>query len=565
MPTYPSPSNPRVLRLPALLALAVILQTIFSPPPARAQEAPTSPTQKSPDSSATQSQAEAGTTQGPPGNPTTLKVRVNVVTVPVVVRDSSGHAIGNLQKENFEIFDNRKPQEITQFTIEGGDHADRNSSQSPGAQSVKKNVIPDRFTALLFDDVHANFGNLPQLQAAGSRFVAKGLSREERLGIFTTSGKVTVDFTDDRVALQAGLGKVRPNPLPGSRGNSCPTLTHYSANLIVNRHDSATTQAAIGEVSGECGVKDPKLAAEMVKAAAERILTLGDTETNLALKALSDVVSRLSTLPGQRTIAIASPSFLVSDSEHRENKIIDHAVRSHVIISTLDTRGVYTEENQIADENVLSEFADGTGGNFFHNNNDLDEGLHRVASPPEFIYQLGFYPKDLQEDGKYHHLKVKIVGIDKLSVSAREGYFASTAMADSKQAENSAITEALYSQTEIRDLPIRIQTQFVRDDKPIAKLSVRTFVDLQDLPHRQTDGKNTNELRMVAAIFDHNGKYIGAIDRKVAVQWSDDRAGTQTAAIFSFLLDFGAYRVRLVARDAESKRLFAQASVIQIP
>jgi hypothetical protein len=37
---------------------------------------------------------------------------VNVVSVPVVVRDSSGHAVGNLQKENFEIFDNRKPQEM---------------------------------------------------------------------------------------------------------------------------------------------------------------------------------------------------------------------------------------------------------------------------------------------------------------------------------------------------------------------------------------------------------------------------------------------------------------------
>src|ERR1700730_664953 len=337
MQIYFSPSNARVLLVP-LLALAVIRQMIFFPPPTPAQDAPASRTKKSPDSSSTQLQAAEDSDRRQQGSPTTLKVRVNVVTVPVVVRDSSGHAVGNLQKENFEIFDNRKPQEIAQFTIEKTDHTDRDSSQSPATQNVKKIVIPARFTALLFDDVHANFGNLPQLQAAGSHFVSKGLSRDERLGIFTTSGKVTVDFTDDRAALQAGLRKLQPNPLPGSRGNTCPTLTHFSANQIVNRHDSRTTQAAIGEVSGECGVKDPKLAAEMVKAAAEQILTLGDMATNLALKALSDVVSRLSTLPGQRAVVLASPSFLVSDSEHHEYEVIDRAVRSHVIISTLDTR-----------------------------------------------------------------------------------------------------------------------------------------------------------------------------------------------------------------------------------
>jgi VWFA-related protein len=554
MQVHFSPSNARSARALVLLTLAVFLQLIFCPLRAKAQ-APSS----------SQSHPANDSDQQPQESPTTLKVRVNVVVVPVVVRDSSGNAVGNLQRENFQIFDNRQREEITQFTLEKSGPTHNDSSQSPTAWSAKKFVMPDRFTALLFDDVHANFGNLPQLQAAGSRFIANGLSRMERLGIFTTSGKVAVDFTDDRAKLQAALHKLQPNPLPGSKGNSCPTLTHYDANQIVNRHDSRTTQAAIGEVSGECGVKDPKVAAEMVKAAAEQMLTLGDMETNLALKALSDVINRLSTLPGQRTIVLASPSFLVSDSEHREYQVIDRAVRSHVIISTLDTRGVYTEENEIADENVLSEFADGTGGNVFHNNNDLDEGLRRVASPPEFVYQLGFSPKDLQEDGKYHHLKVKIVGADKLSVSAREGYFAPTPMADSKQAENNAITEALYSQTEIHDLPIRIQTQFVRDDKPIAKLSVLTFVDLRDLPHRQADGKNTNELRMVAAIFDRNGKYIGAIDRKVAVQWSDDKAGTHTAATFSFLLDSGGNLVKLVARDAESQHLFAQAFVIQIP
>ena len=47
------------------------------------------------------------------------------------------------------------------------------------------------------------------------------------------------------------------------------------------------------------------------------------------------------------------------------------------------------------------------------------EGLRRVASPPEFVYQLGFYPKDLQEDGKYHHLKRETLQASTSSRSAR--------------------------------------------------------------------------------------------------------------------------------------------------
>jgi hypothetical protein len=227
---------------------------------------------------------------------------------------------------------------------------------------------------------------------------------------------------------------------------------------------------------------------------------------------------------------------------------------------------VLTDENdQIADSNVLAEFTDGTGGTFFHNNNDLTEGLRRIALPPEFVYQLGFSPQDLRENGKYHQLTVKIVGVDKLSVSARRGYFAPNHLANPKQIETTELDDGLYSQAEIHDLPIQIQTQTVRGDKPTAKLNVLTLVDLDALPHHQTDGKNINELRIVAAVFDRNGKYLGAINRKVAVHWSDDHAGTQTATTFSFLLDPGPYLVRMVVRDSESQRLSAQAAVVEIP
>ncbi len=109
-----------------LLPSAVILLLIFIPAPTTAQDA----APKSRDSDSSQSHAVDDNNQRPHENPATLKVIVNVVIMPVVVRDSSGHAVGNLQKENFQIFDNRKAEEITQFTLEQGDHTERDSSQS---------------------------------------------------------------------------------------------------------------------------------------------------------------------------------------------------------------------------------------------------------------------------------------------------------------------------------------------------------------------------------------------------------------------------------------------------
>jgi VWFA-related protein len=538
--------------------LALMAYALSCSPAAKAQDPPAAP--------APESHQQQTANQKPPANSgTTLRLKVNLVPVPVVVRDSAGHAVGNLQKENFQLFDNRKQQQITQFTLE--------KSEAPGADSAAivptgtatHFVIPRTFTALLFDDVHSNFENLPQLQAAALRFMSIALARTERLGIFTTSGKVILDFTDDRTKLEAAIRHLRPNPLPGTLPSSCPSMTYYAANQIVNRHDMAAREEALSEVYA-CGVKDPRVAEQVVTQASERVLSMGDMQTDLVLKTLSDVVNRLSSLPGQRTIILASPSFLVSDREHREYQVMDRAVRAHIVISTLDTRGVYTDENsQVADDNVLSEFADGTGGTFFHNNNDLTEGLRRIASPPEFIYQLGFSPEDLKENGKYHQLSVKIVGAKNLSVSSRRGYFAPDHRPGSKQVGDAELDDALYSQAEIHDLPIQIQTQTIRGDKPTAKLNVLTLVDLDALPHRQANGKNTNELRIVAAVFDRNGKYLGAINRKVAVHWSDDDAGIQTATTFSFLLDPGPYLVRMVVRDSESQRLSAQAAIVEIP
>src|ERR1700744_5788611 len=47
-----------------------------------------------------------------------IKVHVNSVLVPVVVRDSHGRAISDLKQSDFQLFDKSRPLTITSFTVE---------------------------------------------------------------------------------------------------------------------------------------------------------------------------------------------------------------------------------------------------------------------------------------------------------------------------------------------------------------------------------------------------------------------------------------------------------------
>ena len=50
--------------------------------------------------------------------PALFKARVNLVIVPVVVRDRQGKAVGSFKQEDFQLFDKGKPQFIARFSVE---------------------------------------------------------------------------------------------------------------------------------------------------------------------------------------------------------------------------------------------------------------------------------------------------------------------------------------------------------------------------------------------------------------------------------------------------------------
>jgi len=591
--TMPAPGIPAALRRVrtacwfAFVFLAVSAAQQAPPPPAAA---PAAPPPANPNAPETTTREE----------PATFKAHVNLVMVPVVVRDKQGHAVGGLQQEDFLLFDKGKPQVISRFSVEKSGAKviattevaapkDRNSDTSLPADA------PDRFVAYLFDDIHLVPGDLIRVRQSAARHMGT-LGPTDRAGIFTTSGQTQLEFTDDRDKLNETLGRLMPRPIGGRGVSQCPDISYYLADLIVNKNDSQALSVATQETM-ICAAMDPTMlssAQQMARGAAQRELSVGDQETRISLVVIKDLIRRMSAMPGQRTIILASPGFITNyDVVQEKTDIMDRAIRSNVIISAVDARGLYTDpefdasrpsqasvyvgrmkgmydrDAARAQADVLAELSMGTGGSFVENNNDLDAGFKQVAAPPEYVYILGFSPQNLKLDGSFHALKVTLKEPGGLASQARRGYYAPRRLTDAEETAKAELQEAVFSREELHELPVDLHTQFFKASDAKASVTLVTHVDLKHLKLRKVEGRNHNILTIVSAFFDRNGNYVTGNQKTVELRLRDDTVEKRLEAGFSVRSSFdvkpGAYVIRQVVRDAEGQMMSAANGAVEIP
>jgi VWFA-related protein len=557
--------------------------------------------------------------------PITFSSRVNLISVPVVVRDKEGRAVGDLRKEDFQIFDKGKLQVITKFSIE------KSSSSveiEPGAPNVPHEktpapipsqlVLPERYVAYLVDDVHLDPGDLLNTRAAMHRHLDEAVDPASRAAIFTTSGLVLSDFTPDREKLHNAVNRIQPYTSGISRQQGCPYISHYVADLLVNKllyldghlftdeqllqliangSADSTLVVAYGEAracvcsgNSNCTVQ----AMTQLRSATRLALTYGDHETSLGLEALRDVIRKLSVMPGNRNLVLVSPGFLLTiDHRTEEYDLLEHAIRANVVVNTIDMQGLFTtvpradagqqyhsssamnilgQADQAAAteaSNILGELADGTGGTFFHNDNDLKRGLNVLAARPEYVYVLGFSPQNLKFDGAYHGLKVTVKNSTNLTIQARRGYWAPRHAVDSAEAAREEIQETVFSRDEVQDFPLDVQTEFFKSGDEKFELTVTAQLDAKTLRFNKAQDRNDDTLTIVAGLFDPNGNYVAGVEKVVELHLRDQTLEAfQNAGINvkeTFNVAPGRYLVRVVVRDSGGKTITARNGGVEIP
>jgi VWFA-related protein len=524
----------------------------------------------------------------------TFKSTVNLVLVPVVVRDAQGRYVSNLGRDDFELFDNGKPQIISRFVVEGsaGRQIPQAAALASDAQPAAE-AVPENFIAYLFDDIHLSPSDLIYARDAAERHFATSLTPAVRAAVYSTSGRTGLDFTADRGLLHKALSAVQALPSTSLASTDCPPMSYYVADLIENKHNEFALAAAVADT--RVCLNTPMTTEEaqaVARNAARRALVLGDQETRVSLGALRNVVRKMSTMPGRRTIVLVSPGFLtVTEALSDVTEAIERAIRTNVLVSALDARGLYTAAPDItqrtysvqavaarlaydrasasAQADVMAELAYGTGGTFVQNTNDLDEGFRRASAVPDLVYVLGFSPQNLKLDGSYHKLRVTVKSAGRTTLQVRRGYYAPRYGTDPAQMVKQEIEEMFFSRDERSDFPIELNTQFFKTGEEDATLAVLAHLDLKQFPFRKAQERNLEDLTVVSGLFDENGNYRLGTQKVLELRLRDETLEKLVTSGITVRTDFsvkpGRYMIRLVVRDSEGQMLSARNAVIEIP
>lgn len=570
--------------------------------------APAAATKNTSDEAAAKTSSETKAELSSRDTAPTFKLRVNLVQVRVVVRDGKGNLIPDLKKEDFLLYDQGKLQTISTFDVETAKTRQERAAAAAKTQQQAlsgegseedKEGLPERFVALVFDDIHLNLTDAVAVRASAQALI-DALSPSDRMAIYGTSGELNRDFTGDKAALTQTLLQVIPRPKMGkaNAGTNCPDVNHYMADQYVNK-SNAQILGVVTQETLDCQFQGnlQMISAATLEAqlALRQELVAGDTDNSYTYRVLEDVMRRMTAMPGERILVLASPGFLLTTQHLDEMDIVDRANRASIVINTVDARGLYAPDvggdislpssdtvltagyknlyrtsEQTEDAYVLMDFANGTGGTFFQNSNDLAGGLKRAGASPEISYMLGFSPLNPKMDGRFHSIKVTMANKQqKYDLQARRGYYAPKKAEDPQEQAKQEIAEAVFSQEEIHELPLDLQTQYFKSTDTEARLSVVSRIDVKGVHFRKVEGRHFDSLTIATAIFDENGNYVTGGEKLLEMRLLDktyDRL-SQTGLTMksSFDIKPGKYMVRQVIRDSEGARMAARNGAVVIP
>lgn len=508
---------------------------------------------------------------------------ITIVNVDVSVRDKNGPVLG-LTKDDFLVFQDGKPQDITNFAVYTRKVERREPAPTPTPTPAPTAVptptaAPEeappkrepRFLTLYVDNENIHPINRNRVITRLVEFVNENLHAPDQVMVasFQKSLKILQPFTSDPQEVADALRGLRK--YTGGRSDMMSTRKDIEDFIHQNANNRDTLERAMGRARAF---------------AREQRNTL-----IFSVRALQDIMTMMAGLPGKKAIIYVSDGLPMSPglelfyeiqesyretgavSQSREfdatemfRSLVNTAAAANITLYTVDARGLESElgieaENRaprstlaasIARSNYqdsLVYMAEQTGGIAIVNTNDVGPGLEKIATDFETYYSLGYRLIPTGED-RIHRIEVKVKNHPEYQLSYRRTFIEKslpTRIADR------VITGLAF---DLDDNPLDIE---LRTGEPAPAsdrywtLPVEIRVPIRKLALVPSGDDFVGSMMVYYAARDDEGKQSDLQRRqhdvripKAEYEAAQDKYFTVTA---SLLLEPGTYRISVGVRD----------------
>ena len=452
------------MRIPAPLAVSLLMVLLGSAPFARQAQQPAQPAQpQTPPGTAApppQTQQPERSQQGP------IRTGINFVRVDAIVTDSKGNPVLDLKPEEFSLSEDNKPQKIEQFSVVKIDADTQIAAGTPTAirslsDEEREASRPDvRLFVLLLDDYHVKRGNDLAVRKPLVDFIQNQLSPLDMVALMYPLTPVTeLHFSRDRGSLISAVEHFLGRKFDYEPRNMFEEkYAYYPAATVEKIRNDVTMGALKGAAVKLGGLREGR----------KSIIFVSEGFTSTLPPQMNDPVAAVPRIgnPNRNNPAATTSDtvdfFNQVDMLGDMREVFDTANRQNTSIYSVDPRGLAAFEYDIssgvglqtdkkgldATLDSLRVLSDNTDGRAIVNRNDLAVGMKQIIRDASGYYLLGYNSTQAPTDGKFHEIKVRVTRRN-VEVRARKGYWAYTtedvarASAPPKPDAPSAVTAAL--------------------------------------------------------------------------------------------------------------------------
>lgn len=292
----------------------------------------------------------------------TIKVEVQVVNILFNVRDKRGGLIGNLNKNDFTIFEDGKQQDIKYFN--------------------RETDLP--LTIGLLIDVSASQGNLIEIEKnAAYQFFGTVLRKQDLAFLisFGAEADLLQDYTNSPKLLRAGLEGLQVNSdVGGLHPGPVPTISQPRGTILYD----AVYLAAADQLKGQVGRKV--------------LVLITDGEDQGSRYKIAQAIEA-----AQKADAIIYGFYYVDRAFYMGQGMVFGGVS----------------------DSELKRMAEETGGHVFHIDRKLtlQDAFNQLQDEMRSQYAIGYTPTNASKDGTFRRIEIRTNNKD-WKVQARKGYYA---------------------------------------------------------------------------------------------------------------------------------------------